>query len=302
MSSNKPPADVAINHDLIETLINEFVPELRGEPIEFYGAGWDNEIHRVGTSHAVRLPRRERAAVLIENEQRWLPELAEKLPLPIPSPTHAGTPAFGFPWHWSLVPWLPGVALAHAPALDHTLLIEQLSEFLNALHMPAPDDAPSNENRGGLLLDRADSVAEHLESIAPVLDGLELLADDVRELWNELVDTPEWGAEPLWLHGDMHPLNLLVRGSRLSAVIDFGDLTAGDPATDLSVAWMLFDDEDQRNEVRQQCTVDGHNVDIHTWNRSRAWALSHAVGCLANSADDSTIRRIGARTLRNVLE
>ena len=86
MSSNKPPADVAINHDLIETLINEFVPELRGEPIEFYGAGWDNEIHRVGTSHAVRLPRRERAAVLIENEQRWLPELAEKLPLPIPSP------------------------------------------------------------------------------------------------------------------------------------------------------------------------------------------------------------------------
>lgn len=27
---------------------------------------------------------------------------------------------------------------------------------------------------------------------------------------------------------------------RLSAVIDFADLSAGDPATDLAVAWMLF--------------------------------------------------------------
>ena len=301
MPSNKPPAEVAINHDLIETLINEFVPELRGEPIEFHSAGWDNELHRVGNAHAVRLPRREQAAVLIEHEQRWLPELAEVLPLPIPSPTHNGKPAFGFPWHWSLVPWLPGVPLAHAPELATDVLMGQLSGFVNALHVPAPDDAPRNPFRGGPLDERSEIVTERIEALGSVLEPLEITTQRVLDVWDELVDAPAWGADPLWLHGDLHPLNLLVRGAKLSAVIDFGDMTAGDPATDLCVAWMLFDDSDDRDEFRRQCTVDGHNVDIHTWNRSKAWALSHATGCLANSADDPTIRRIGTRTLRNVL-
>ena len=44
----------------------------------------------------------------------------------------------------------------------------------------------------------------------------------------------------VWIHGDLHPGNLLVRDGRLSGVLDFGDVTAGDPATDLSVGWMLL--------------------------------------------------------------
>jgi len=33
---------------------------------------------------------------------------------------------------------------------------------------------------------------------------------------------------PLWLHGDLHPGNVLVSDGCLSGVIDFGDLTSGD--------------------------------------------------------------------------
>jgi aminoglycoside phosphotransferase (APT) family kinase protein len=277
------------------------VKDLKDETIEFHDAGWDNEIHRVGSAHAVRLPRREAAATLIENEQRWLPELAPILPLPIPAPTHSGKPAFGFPWHWSVVPWLPGVPLAHAPAIATNILIDQLSGFLNALHVPAPEEAPHNPFRGVPLAERADVVEERIEQITPIVSSQGIDIDHVRALWHELLGTPVWGGESHWLHGDLHPLNLLVRGGRLSAVIDFGDITAGDPATDLSVAWMLFAVEDDRNAFRKLLTIDGRSVDIHTWNRSRAWALSHAVGCIANSADDPTIRRIGSTTLANVL-
>ena len=60
-------------------------------------------------------------------------------------------------------------------------------------------------------------------------------------LWDESLQVPDWDGAPLWLHGDLHPTNVLVHAGRLSAVIDFGDITAGDPATDLSVAWMMFD-------------------------------------------------------------
>jgi aminoglycoside phosphotransferase (APT) family kinase protein len=35
---------------------------------------------------------------------------------------------------------------------------------------------------------------------------------------------------PLWLHGDLHPANLLVSRGRITGVIDFGDITSGDPA------------------------------------------------------------------------
>ena len=69
MTEPKPPAEVAINLDLISMMLSEFAPELVGEPIEFNASGWDNEIYRIGDNHAIRLPRRELAAPLAENEQ-----------------------------------------------------------------------------------------------------------------------------------------------------------------------------------------------------------------------------------------
>lgn len=294
MSNNKPASEITISHDLIHTMLKEFVPELADQPLTLHGEGWDNEIHRLGDDHAVRLPRREAAAVLIENEQRWLPELAERLPLPIPTPTYSGRPAFGFPWAWSIVPWLPGIPLAHTPRPESERLMDELSGFLNALHTPAPEDAPENPHRGGLLPERRDLVHDRIDQI-PNIDS-----QAVHALWDELVDTPVWGGDAIWLHGDLHPLNLLVRGGRLSAVIDFGDITSGDPATDMSISWMVFDSA-ERTEFRKRLTIDGRSVDIHTWNRARAWALSHATAVLTNSADDPTMRRVGEATLSAVL-
>src|ERR1035441_7976986 len=42
------------------------------------------------------------------------------------------------------------------------------------------------------------------------------------------------------VHGDLLPGNLLVNHGRLSAVIDWGALNAGDPACDLQPAWNIF--------------------------------------------------------------
>lgn len=294
MSRNKPASEVTISHDLIQTLLKEFVPELADAPLSLHGEGWDNEVHRLGDDHAVRLPRREVAASLIESEQRWLPELAPLLPLPIPEPTYSGRPAFGFPWAWSIVPWLPGVPLAHAPLPAKERLLDDLSGFLNALHIPAPEDAPTNPFRGVPLADHADDVHERIGALTKVDH------DALRSLWDELLGTPTWGGEPVWLHGDFHPLNILVRGGRLSAIIDFGDICAGDPATDLAIAWMVFDSS-TRHEFRKRLTIDGRSVDIHTWNRARGWALLFATAYLTHSADDPTMRRIGEITLAAVL-
>ena len=101
----------------------------------------------------------------------------------------------------------------------------------------------------------------------------------------------------LWLHGDLHPANILVRGGEISAVIDFGDLTAGDPATDLAVAWMMFPPG-----VRSTFRDAAGDVDDDTWTRARGWALSLGLAYLANSADQPVFTDLGHRVVRAALE
>jgi aminoglycoside phosphotransferase (APT) family kinase protein len=62
----------------------------------------------------------------------------------------------------------------------------------------------------------------------------------VTRAWASALAAPSWDGPPVWLHGDLHPASILVHHGRISAVIDFGDVTAGDPAAELAVAWMLL--------------------------------------------------------------
>ena len=101
-----------------------------------------------------------------------------------------------------------------------------------------------------------------------------------------------WGGPPQWLHGDLHAANLLAADGALTAVIDFGDVTAGDPACDLAIAWQLFDAA-SREEFRRAAG----DVDEDTWGRAEAWALHFAVLYLLHSADSPRLRRMGTRAL-----
>src|SRR5690242_17543863 len=62
-------------------------------------------------------------------------------------------------------------------------------------------------------------------------------------VWEAALAVPAWAGRPVWMHGDLHPANLLVEGRELSAVIDFGLLGVGDPACDLVVAWAYLSAE-----------------------------------------------------------
>ncbi|MCZ6620160.1 MAG: phosphotransferase, partial [Gammaproteobacteria bacterium] len=58
-----------------------------------------------------------------------------------------------------------------------------------------------------------------------------------------------------------------VRGGRLTAVIDFGQLAVGDPACDMAIAWTLLTPP-SREVFRSSLSVDDA-----TWARGRGWAL-----------------------------
>lgn len=259
--------------------------------------GWDNVVFRLGHELLVRLPRREMAARLVEHEQRWLPLLGPRLPLPIPAPVRVGRPDLRYPWPWSVVPFLPGSVAADTAPDDPRNAALRLGEFLAALHLAAAPDAPANPFRGVPLADRTDAVMRNLATVAATVDG-----DAVRREWDAAVEVPRWDGAPVWLHGDLHPANVLVHHGRISGVIDFGDITAGDPATDLAVAWMLLPARHYPT-FRHAYSITGRPVarDDPLWARARGWALALSLAYLAHSADNPQLARIGARTLAAVL-
>jgi aminoglycoside phosphotransferase (APT) family kinase protein len=142
-----PAADVDVSSDLVRRLLADQFPDLAELPVEFMANGWDNVLFRVGDKLIARLPRREPAAGILLNEQRWLPVLAPALELPIPSPERTGLPAHGYPWSWSVVRYLPGVPAADADGLDLPSVPAVIGRFLASLHVPAPADAPANPGR-----------------------------------------------------------------------------------------------------------------------------------------------------------
>lgn len=285
-----PAAEVDVDEALVHALLEAQHPDLAGLPLRRVADGWDNVIFRVGDDLLARLPRRELAGPLVEHEQRWLPALAPTLPLPIPAPVRTGRPGRGYPWPWSICRWFDGASALETPPTDLPAAADALGGFLRALHRPAPPDAPRNPYRGIPLADRAERTLAAIEQV----DGID--RDAARARWEELVATPPWTGPALWLHGDVHPGNLLVTEGRLSAVLDFGDLTSGDPASDLAVAWMLFPPE-----VRPAFRSAAGDVDDATWQRARGWALALGLVIAASSADNPAYAGLGARAIAAVM-
>jgi aminoglycoside phosphotransferase (APT) family kinase protein len=284
-----PAAELNIDETLVRSLLVEQQPDLADLPMRTVANGWDNVVMQLGNDLVVRLPRRQASAQLVLNEQRWLPELSPRLPLPVPAPVFAGKPSAEYPWAWSICPWLPGDAASGAPPADPHEAALSLAGFVVALHQPAPADAPKNPFRGVHLRQRAEAVQMRAESLDDTVTTGRVLA-----VWDDLRSTQEWTGPALWLHGDLHPSNMLTHHFRLSAVIDFGDITSGDPATDLALAWMMFEPR-ERDVFRRAAAIDDD-----TWRRAAGWALNLSLAYLTGD-DTTSMPWIGRTTLTAVL-
>ncbi|MCC2321250.1 aminoglycoside phosphotransferase family protein [Cellulomonas xiejunii] len=255
-------------------------------------SGWDNRTFRLGDELLVRLPSAEWYIEAVAKEQRWLPVLAPHLPLPIPAPVAAGMPGQGYPWPWSVYRWLPGASVDAAPPADLTRLAVDLAGFLNALrHAPGPGPAPGQHNwwRGGPVGHYDDQTRHALDALAGEVD-----VRAATDVWEAAV-TSAWDGPDVWLHGDVAPGNLLVRGGVLSAVIDFGTCGWGGPSCDLVIAWTVLDG---RSREAFRAAV---GADPTMWARARGWALWKALITMDRQHDDPGARAGARRVLEAVL-
>lgn len=268
----------AINSKLVSNLISSQFPqwaELTIRPVAV--SGWDNRTFHLGEHMLIRMPSAACYESQVEKEQRWLPALAPLLPLVIPTPLAMGEPGPGYPWKWSVYSWIPGAAAASSSIVDLNDFATRLAQFFIALQQIDPKNGPlpsaDNFYRGGNLRIYD---AEARQAIAVLGDKID--TQSVIEIWEEALSF-DWHKSPAWFHGDISAGNLLMRDGKLTAVIDFGLMGAGDPACDLAIAWTLFKEESR--EVFKTTLLPDKN----TWVRGRAWALWKALITAAGFSD-----------------
>jgi aminoglycoside phosphotransferase (APT) family kinase protein len=288
-----PPAEIEIDERQARQLLAAQHPDLADLSIISIASGWDNQLLRLGDKLVLRFPRRKLAAQLMLNEQRWLPHLKELLPLAIPAPVRIGIAQFHYPWAWSVTPWIEGqTADLSAPDSNQG---EVLAAFFEALHKPAPADAPHNPYRGVPLSERADAFADRLAKLRGKTD---MIDRRIHMLWSDALAAANDTA-PTWIHGDLHPRNVLIEKGRLAGVIDWGDLACGDRAADLAAVWLLL----PQLESRQRALATCGSVSDATWRRARGWALLFAVILLSSGlVDDARMVAIAERTINRLRE
>jgi aminoglycoside phosphotransferase (APT) family kinase protein len=251
---------------LVSRLVASQFPQWAGLPVKRVpSSGTDNALYRLGDELVVRLPRIEWAVGGIEKELEWLPKLAPLVPVAVPMPLAKGAPAHGYPWEWGVYTWLDGENPVPGTICSADGLVDDAARFVRALHAIDPAGGPP-ARRGAPVQVQDDRARAALAELAGTVD-----ADAATRAWEAALEAPPWGGAPVWVHGDLLPGNLLVRGGRLTGVIDWAGVGVGDPACDLIVAWGLLRAE-ARPAFREQLGVDDA-----TWARGRGWALSLAL-------------------------
>jgi aminoglycoside phosphotransferase (APT) family kinase protein len=286
--------EVVVEDETVRRLLAAQLPEWASLPLRrLPPVGTDNQLFRLGDDLLLRFPRIHWAADSAEWEHTWLPRLAPYSPVEVPAPVALGEPGEGYPWHWTVVPWIEGETPT-PETFDPGEWGESLGRFVRAVRDAPGMDAPvTTEGRGAPLANLDEWVRTWTERAdASLVDH-----DAVLALWEDALSAPAWDGEPCWFHGDLHEGNLLVRDGRLVAVIDWGAAGRGDPAIELNALWGYVPDE----------AVDAYRaavgLDEASYRRARGFALAPAISGLtyyrdtapAMAADSvETVRRLVA--------
>jgi aminoglycoside phosphotransferase (APT) family kinase protein len=248
-------------------------PDLASLPLSVLGEGWDNLAVSVGDQWVFRFARRELAARLMNQEIRWSGELARALDVPIPVPARTGTLSPDKPFPYMGHRMLPGTTACRAglSSLPHRALAVRLGGLLARLHsLPVPADAPRDTIGRGDHLKRGNRALSRLAEV----DEARLAQD--RPAIHALLSAPPHTGPLCWVHGDLYARHLLLDEQRqLCGIIDWGDVHAGDPAIDLSIAWSLLCGE-AREALLRAYQEGGRPVDEALCSRARLVAYDYA--------------------------
>jgi aminoglycoside phosphotransferase (APT) family kinase protein len=256
--------ELASDEALVARLLSARFPHLAGRPIQAVAStGTVHALYRIGDDLCARLPRLRAWGAGLEAEARWLPRLAPRLPLRVPEPVGLAGPTEAYPAPWAVYRWIDGEPYDDARVHDERRAAQDLAAFVAALRRVDPGGAPAAGRAPLRELDGATRAA--IDAAGDAIDREAAVA-----AWARALDAPAWNGTATWIHADLLRPNLLVRGGRLRAVIDFGSAGVGDPAADVIAAWSVF------GPAGRAAYRAALGVDDGSWARARGFALHQA--------------------------
>jgi aminoglycoside phosphotransferase (APT) family kinase protein len=222
-------------------------PELPIRSIYFVAEGWDSAVWVVNGDLFFRFPKRAEVATWLHSEIALLPLIGPTLPVPVPRFTHVAEPSHAFPYPFVGYRKLTGLPLADAPAtlIESERLSPQIGTFLTALHRfpvtqavacGVPDASPAAWRA------RHATMLTELRTFFPRMTPAKRARTE--RLFASYLENPLHGQfTPVLLHRDLGGDHLLLDPATgdLAGVIDWGDLSIGDPAQDfcgLPASWL----------------------------------------------------------------
>jgi aminoglycoside phosphotransferase (APT) family kinase protein len=237
------PWDRDVNYDseTVARIVNAGT-DLKTESVQFLGEGFDNSVFLINGTHVFRFVRRQKALNYLKYELIALPLMPLDLPLQIPRPLYKGV--YDGNWLWAGYRFFQGKPIYELGLGDESRrnAASAIARFLRALHGQDPEPfrsggVPSDWLGHMDLVKRIPFANEKLEKLV----GAKIIAP--KPEYQEIIEAAKkvsLSHSPVLVHGDFKATHILFHGLVPSAVIDWGDVHIGHPATDLSIAYTFF--------------------------------------------------------------
>ncbi len=219
----------------ITTALTQAFPQLRPiVPVKLLGAGFSSIAVETAGGIVFRIARTPHAGQRYQHEARLLPVLQPHLPMAIPQPQFHLTASSAFPFGLIGYPKLPGTPLQ----LDAPLTRQQGQHFARQIGaiIHALQCVPlSALNLSDSFTTQHTRWTDQHQQIMPALKNLLEPAEyaNIDRWWDAfLTHTRMQHYPPVVQHGDLWFENLLAQGDQITGLLDFENLTIGDPAQD----------------------------------------------------------------------
>ncbi|ANF96688.1 phosphotransferase [Paenibacillus bovis] len=236
-------AEWRVNEELARTLIGRQFPQLSSKQVKRLGWGWDNTVFLIGDEYVFRFPRRAIAMGSIRMEGQLLPKLETYITIPYPKPLFYGEASDEYPVPFLGYDYVPGDFPIGLTEEQRALSAKTLAKFLRRLHeFPVQEALKYGIQQDHRNLTDIASRKVKLEGfLTKVVKHLSPEEFDVIEAYMSSLQKDRVEAVNVLLHGDLHFKNMLVNeNGTVSGIIDWGDLSVGHPACDLSVAYSFL--------------------------------------------------------------
>ena len=303
-----------VQEQLVYRLLLEQFADLADLTIEkIESTGTDNNMYKLGDNKLVRLPKSPQAALGLAKELRWLPFFAQQLAfqfeltnflkldeytaeITIPKVWAQGKPTQKFPLLWAIYEWIPGYSAQGKAFKNPERAAVLLARFLLKLEtidsFQGPKAVCAGDRGVSLIMRNAETCAalKLLSTQHECVFDIEKAA----QIWQYAVKIPVHTGPSVWVHGDLHPGNVLVdQNNNVCAIIDWGLLAVGDPACDFMAAYTLFSTDARKifcNYINEHIKPElGTEQVQYLWNRAQGWALSWGLVAYAYYRDKNSV-------------